>query len=328
MAGIKKSITELIGDTPLVELVQYEERNNLDAAIYAKLEYFSPTNSVKDRIALAMIEDAEKSGALKPGDVVIETTSGNTGNGVAAIAAVKGYKVRIYMQDGVSEERTKAVKAYGAEIIKFTDIPELKKVLEETNNDFVAFIKELRILLEKEGKKYVFINQIANPENPNAHYRTTGPEIWRDTEGDVDILVVCVGTGGTVSGAGKYLKEKNPNIKIVAVQPGPNSIPDPENPHPKEITGVHPFINVPESRIPDTFDRNIYDEAFEVETPQAYETAREVAKSDGILVGTSSGAALYAATQLAKRPENKGKKIVAVFADTGLKYLSTDLFEI
>lgn len=327
MSGISKSITELVGHTPLLELTNYEKQNNLEAEIVVKLEYYNPNQSVKDRIALAMVEDAEEKGLLKPGDTIVETTSGNTGIGLAAIAAAKGYKFRVYIQDQVSEERFKVIKAFGGEAIKLTEEPVLAKVLEETGGDFVAAIKELEEKVLSKEKDIFFVNQIENPANPEVHKKTTGPEIWEDTNGRVDILVSAVGTGGTVSGTGAYLKSNNPDIKIVAIQPGPGSLPSDENPEPEEITGVHPFSGIPEERIPATMDLNIYDEAFEVETSQAYEAARAVAKSDGILVGTSSGAAIYAATQIARRPENKGKRIVAVVPDTGLRYLSTGLFE-
>ena len=291
MGKINKSITELVGRTPLLELVNYEKKNNIDARILVKLEYFNPNQSVKDRIAFAMIEDAEKKGLLKPGYTVVETTSGNTGIGLAAIAAAKGYKFRVYIQDNVSQERFQVIKAFGGEIIKLSDEPVIAEVMKETNGDFVAAIAALR-----------------------------------ETDGNVDILVANVGTGGTVSGTGKYLKSKNPEIKVVAIQPGENSLPSDNNPAPEEITGVHPFEGVPSERVPSTMDLNIYDEKFEVETIQAYKAAREVAKTDGILIGTSSGAAIYAATEIAKRPENKGKTIVAVLPDTGLRYLSTNLF--
>lgn len=327
MSGIKKSIAELVGHTPLLELTNYERINNLEAEIVVKLEYFNPNQSVKDRIALAMIEDAEKNGKLKPGYTIVETTSGNTGIGLAAIAAAKGYKFRVYIQDQVSLERYKVIKAFGGVTIKLGEEPVVAKVLEETNGDFVAAIKELEDKVLSKEKNIFFVNQIANPANPEVHKATTGPEIWEDTNGKVDILVSAVGTVGTVSGAGAYLKAKNPDIKIVAIQPGPGSLPSPDNPTPEEITGVHPFFGIPTERIPETMNLNIYDEAFEIETAQAYEAARAVAKSDGILIGTSSGAAIYVATQLAKRPENKGKRIVAILPDTGLRYLSTRLFE-
>ncbi len=324
--GIRKSISELIGKTPLLELVNYEKKNCLKAKVVVKLEYFNPNQSVKDRIALAMIEDAEKKGLLKPGYTIVETTSGNTGIGLAAIAAAKGYRFRVYVQDNVSEERFRVIKAFGGEIIKLSEEPAIADVLSATNGDFVAAIAALREkVLSKETDIY-FADQVSNPANPAIHASTTGPEIWEDTKGNIDILVANVGTGGTVSGTGKYLKSKNPDIKIVAIQPGKNSLPSEENPEPEEITGVHPFEGVPLERVPSTMDLNIYDEKYEVETIEAYRAAREVAKTDGILTGTSSGAAIHAAAELAKRPENSGKTIVAILPDTGLRYLSTNLF--
>lgn len=327
MANVYKSIAELVGRTPLLQLNGYIKSHGLDADIIGKLEYFNPNQSVKDRIALAMIEDAEEKGLLKAGDTIVETTSGNTGIGLAAIAAAKGYPFRVYIQDQVSKERFKVIKAFGGETIKFGDEPELARVIEETGGDFVAMITTLKEKILANEKNICFVDQLNNPANPAVHKRTTGPEIWEDTDGKVDILVACVGTGGTVSGTGAYLKRQNPSVKVVAVQPGPGSIPGDDNPAPEEITGVHPFEGVPETFIPGNLDRNIYDDWIAVETEDAYKSAREVAKTDGILIGTSSGAALFAATQLAKRPENKGKKIVTIFPDTGLRYLSTNLFE-
>ncbi len=327
MAKIYESIAELVGRTPLLELKNYEKKHDLKAKILVKLEYYNPNQSVKDRIALAMVEDAEKKDLLKPGYTIVETTSGNTGIGLAAIAASKGYKFRVYIQDQVSQERFQVIKAFGGETIKLSEEPAVARVLEETGGDFIAAIKALKDEVLSKEKDIFFVDQTSNPANPAIHEATTGPEIWEDTEGSVDILVANVGTGGTVSGTGKYLKSKNPDVKIVAIQPGANSLPSDENPEPEEITGVHPFEGVPIERVPSTMDLHIYDEKFEVETIQAYQAAREAAKTDGILVGTSSGAAIYAATQLAKKPENAGKTIVAVLPDTGLHYLSTHLFD-
>ena len=324
--GINRSIAELVGKTPLLELTGLEKKLGLEAKVIVKLEYFNPNQSVKDRIALAMIEDAEKSGKLKPGYTVVETTSGNTGIGLAAIAAAKGYKFRVYIQDQVSEERFKVIHAFGGETIKLSEDPVIAKVLGETGGDFVAAIKALKEQVLDKEENIFFVDQCSNPANPGVHERTTGPEIWNDTDGNVDILVANVGTGGTVSGTGKYLKSKNPDLKVVAIQPGPDSLPSEANPAPEEITGVHPFDGIPAERIPSTMNLDIYDEKFEVETIDAYKAARAAAKSDGILVGTSSGAAIHTAVELAKRPENKGKTIVAVLPDTGLRYLSTNLF--
>lgn len=324
--GINRSIAELVGKTPLLELTGLEKKLGLEAKVIVKLEYFNPNQSVKDRIALAMIEEAEKNGDLKPGYTVVETTSGNTGIGLAAIAAAKGYKFRVYIQDQVSEERFQVIHAFGGETIKLSEEPVVAKVLAETNGDFVAAIKALKEQVLDKEENIFFVDQCSNPANPGVHERTTGPEIWNDTDGKVDILVANVGTGGTVSGTGKYLKSKNPDIKVVAIQPGPDSLPSEANPAPEEITGVHPFDGIPAERIPSTMNLNIYDEKFEVETIDAYKAARAAAKTDGILVGTSSGAAIHTAVELAKRPENKGKTIVAVLPDTGLRYLSTNLF--
>jgi cysteine synthase A len=326
MSNINQSITELVGHTPLLQLNGYIKKHDLPATVIGKLEFFNPNQSVKDRIALSMIEEAEASGRLKPGDTVVETTSGNTGIGLAAIAAAKGYPFRVYIQDQVSAERFQVIQAFGGKTIKLTEEPVIAKTLAETNNDFVAAIKALKENVLDKEEHVCFVDQCSNPANPSAHRKTTGPEIWEDTDGQVDILVACVGTGGTISGTGAYLKEKNPNIKVYAVQPGPNSLPSEKNPTPEEITGVHPFEGVPPEIVPANLDRSVYDEKLDIETSEAYEAARELAKSDGILVGTSSGAALAAAAKLAKRLENKGKKIVVIFPDTGLRYLSTNLF--
>ena len=323
--GIHRSITELVGKTPLLELTNYEKKYGLEAKILVKLEYYNPNQSLKDRIALAMVEQAEKDGRLKPGYTIVEVTSGNTGIALAAIAASKGYPFRAYVQDQVSEERFKVIKAFGGETIKLTTVPVVAKALEESDGDFFVAMKALKEILAKEENVF-FAEQGANPANPAIHEATTGPEIWEDTEGNVDILVANVGTGGTLSGTGRYLKSRNSSIKVVGIQPDERSLPSKENPHPEEITGVHPFEGLPEDRIPKTMDLNVYDERIDVLTENAFKAAREAAKSDGILVGTSSGAAIYAATELARRPENKGKTIVAILPDTGLRYLSTNLF--
>lgn len=325
--NIKKSITELVGKTPLLQLVNYEKHHQLKAELVVKLEYFNPVNSIKDRIAKSMIEDAEAKGLLKKGDTIVETTSGNTGIGVAAIAAAKGYKFRVYIQDHVSVERTKVIRAFGGEVIPFSEVPILAETMEKTDGDFVEVINVLKNEVLSKEENIVFLNQLENEANPRIHRETTGPEIWKDTNGQIDIFIASVGTGGTISGVGEYLKTKNPNIKIIAVEPGENSIPTVENPDIPEITGVHRFSDVEEKRIPKNVNKNIIDEFISVETYQANEAARAVAKSDGILVGTSSGATIWAATQVANRPENKDKLIVAVLPDTGLRYLSTDLFE-
>ena len=262
MGKVYESITELVGKTPLLELKNYEKKHGLEAKLLVKLEYYNPNQSVKDRIAFAMIEDAEKKGLLKPGYTVVETTSGNTGIGLAAIAAAKGYKFRVYIQDNVSEERFKVIKAFGGQTIKLSEEPAVARTLAETGGDFIAAIKILEEEVLSKEKDIFFVNQTANPANPAIHEATTGPEIWDDTDGKVDIFVGNVGTGGTVSGTGKYLKSKNPDIQIVAIQPGPNSLPSDENPHPEEITGVHPFEGIPKERIPETFDVTIYDEKY------------------------------------------------------------------
>lgn len=327
MARIYNSILELVGNTPLLEIKNYEKKHGIDARILVKLEYFNPNQSVKDRTALSMVEEAQRQGILKPGDTIVETTSGNTGIGLASVAAAKGYKFRVYLQDQVSEERFKTIRALGGETIKLSEVPVVAETLDKTNGDFVAAVKALKEQVLKEDKNIFFADQLANPANPRIHELTTGPEIWEDTDGKVDILVAGVGTGGTISGTGRYLKSKNPDIKVVAIQPGKGSIPSDDNPEPEEITGVHPFEGIPAEQVPETMDLNVYDERFEVETEDAYKVARDLAKTEGFLVGTSSGAALYAAVEVAKREENRGKTIVVILPDTGLRYLSTNLFE-
>jgi len=300
MAKVYSSITELVGKTPLLEIKNFEAKHNLGAKILVKLEYYNPNQSVKDRIALAMIEDAEQKGLLKPGYTVVEVTSGNTGIGVTSIAAAKGYASRVYVQDNVSKERFQVLQAFGSKVIKLNDEPIIAQTLAETNNDIIAAINKLHDEVLFKEKNVYYVDQMQNPANPLAHETTTGPEIWADTDGNVDILVANVGTGGTVSGTGRYLKAKNPNIKIAAIQPGEKSIPSDDNPTPEEITGVHPFEGVPKELISKNMDLEVYDEKFDVEIIEAYRAAREIVKTDGILVGTSSGAAIHAAAQLAK----------------------------
>ena len=305
---ISKKITDLIGKTPLVELTNFECINNLDASIIAKLEYFNPAGSTKDRIAYAMIEDAEKNGKLKQGSVIIEPTSGNTGIGLASVAASKGYRVIFTMPETMSVERRNLLKAYGAELVLTEGvkgmkgaIEKAKEIAEQTPNSFIP-------------------GQFTNMANPEMHFKTTGPEIWEDTDGKVDIFVAGVGTGGTISGVGKYLKSQNPNIKVVAVEPATSPVLS------KGVSGPHMIQGIGAGFVPDTLNTKIYDEIITVENDDAFETGRFLAKKEGILVGISSGAALWAAKQLAQRPENKGKMIVVLLPDTGERYLSSKMF--
>ena len=301
-------ITDLIGGTPILKLNNYIALNKLPASIYAKLEYFNPAGSVKDRIAKAMIDDAEAKGALKPGAVIIEPTSGNTGIGLAAVAASKGYRIILTMPETMSVERRNLLKAYGAELVLTDGAKGMKG----------AIAKAEELAQQIEGG---FIpSQFTNSANPTAHYNTTGPEIWEDTDGKVDIFVAGVGTGGTVSGVGKYLKSKNPNVKVVAVEPAGSPVLS------KGVAGPHKIQGIGAGFVPETLDTKIYDEIIAVENEDAFATGRTLARKEGLLVGISSGAAVYAATQLAKRPENKGKNIVVLLPDTGDRYLSTPMF--
>ena len=301
-------ITDLIGGTPILKLNNYIALNELPANIYAKLEYFNPAGSVKDRIAKAMIDDAEAKGALKPGAVIIEPTSGNTGIGLAAVAASKGYRIILTMPETMSVERRNLLKAYGAELVLTDGAKGMKG----------AIAKAEELAQQIEGG---FIpSQFTNSANPTAHFNTTGPEIWEDTDGKVDIFVAGVGTGGTVSGVGKYLKSKNPNVKVVAVEPAGSPVLS------KGVAGPHKIQGIGAGFVPETLDTKIYDEIIAVENEDAFATGRTLARKEGLLVGISSGAAVYAATQLAKRPENKCKNIVVLLPDTGDRYLSTPMF--
>lgn len=309
MANVYTSLTDLIGGTPILELTNFEKQNGLQAKILAKLEYFNPAGSVKDRVAKSIIDDAEKSGKLKPGSTIIEPTSGNTGIGLCAVAAIRGYKIIITMPETMSVERRKLMKAYGAELV-LTDgakgmsgaIAKADELAKEIENSFIA-------------------GQFVNPANPKAHYETTGPEIYRDTDGKVDIFVAGVGTGGTLSGTGKYLKEQNPNVQIVAVEPETSPVLS------QGKSGAHKIQGIGAGFVPETLDTEIYDEIIAVPNEEAFRYSRAVTHSDGLLVGISAGAAVYAAAELARRPENAGKTIVALLPDTGERYLSTALFE-
>ncbi|MBR1715349.1 MAG: cysteine synthase family protein [Treponema sp.] len=315
---VYKSITQLVGNTPLVELTNYEKKLNLKAKIFAKLEYFNPESSVKDRIALNMLETAEKKGLITPGKTtIVETTSGNTGIAVAAFAAAKGYKFVVYIQDEVSIERKQVIKAFGAKLINLSEVPEYVEVLDETGGDFVAGIKVLKEKVIPKIENSFFIDQVSNPANPEAHYNTTAREIWNDTEGDVDIFVACAGTGGTITGTGRFLKEKKSSVKVVGVQPPVNDV---------IVTGVHNFTDVKKERVPQVLNKEYIDDVVTIVPDSAFEAARLLARTDGILVGISSGAALSVATDLAKSDENEGKNIVVILPDTGLRYLSTNLF--
>ncbi len=308
MGKIYKSAGELVGKTPLLELSNYEKAHDLPAKILAKMEGFNPAGSVKGRVALQMIEDAEKEGLLKPGATLIEPTSGNTGIGIASVAAAKGYKALIVMPDTMSVERRNMLKAYGAKLVLTRGKEGMKGAIAKAEE------------LQKEIPGSFIPGQFSNPSNPKAHLLTTGPEIWEDTDGDVDIFVAGVGTGGTVSGIGKYLKSKNPDIQIVAVEPSGSQVLAGEKAGPHKIQGIGAGF------IPDTLDTSVYDEIIPVTDEEAFVNGREIARSEGILVGISSGAAAAAARKLAMRPENKGKNIVVLFPDNGDRYLSTPMY--
>ncbi|MBR1690848.1 MAG: cysteine synthase A [Oscillibacter sp.] len=308
MSNIYTSADQLIGKTPLLELTHIEKENALEATILGKLEYFNPAGSVKDRIAKAMIDDAEASGALKPGSVIIEPTSGNTGIGLASVAAARGYRIIIVMPETMSVERRQLMKAYGAELVLTEGAKGMKGAIAKAEE------------LSHEIPDSFIPGQFVNPANPAIHKSTTGPEIWADTDGKVDIFVAGVGTGGTVTGVGAYLKEQNPNVKVVAVEPAGSPVLS------KGTPGSHKIQGIGAGFVPDVLDTKIYDEIITVENEDAFAVGKEVGRSEGVLVGISSGAAVWAAIQLAKRPENKGKTIVALLPDTGDRYLSTPLF--
>ena len=308
MAKISKSLTELIGKTPLLELSNYEKKHGLKAKIVAKLEYFNPAGSVKDRIALAMIDDAEQRGALKPGSVIIEPTSGNTGIGLASVAAARGYRIILTMPETMSVERRVLMRAYGAEIVLTEGAKGMKGAIAKAEE------------LAAEMPNSFIPGQFTNPANPAIHRATTGPEIWNDTDGKVDIFVAGAGTGGTVTGVGEYLKSKNPNVKVVVVEPADSPVLSEGRPGPHKIQGIGAGF------VPAILNTAIYDEIITVKNEDAFAVGREIAKTEGLLVGISSGAALWAATELAKRPEHAGKTIVVVLPDTGERYLSTALF--
>ena len=308
MAKVYDKVTDLIGGTPLLKLTNYIKNNELDATILAKLELFNPAGSVKDRVARAMIDDAEQKGVLKPDSVIIEPTSGNTGIGLASVAAARGYKIILTMPETMSVERRNLLKAYGAEIVLTEGAKGMKGAIEKANE------------LAAQTPNSFIPSQFTNQANPTAHFNTTGPEIWADTDGKVDIFVAGVGTGGTVSGVGEYLKKQNPNVKVVAVEPAGSPVLSKGTPGPHKIQGIGAGF------VPDTLNTEVYDEIITVENEDAFATGRELARKEGVLVGISSGAAVFAATVLAKRPENKGKTIVALLPDTGERYLSTAMF--
>ena len=308
MSKIYTSADQLIGKTPLLELSHIEKTEKLEAKLLAKLEYFNPAGSVKDRIAKAILDDAEASGKLKPDSVIIEPTSGNTGIGLASVAAARGYRIIIVMPETMSVERRQLMKAYGAELVLSDGAKGMKG----------AIAKAEEIAAQTPGS--FIAGQFVNPANPKAHYETTGPEIWEDTDGKVDIFVAGVGTGGTVTGIGTYLKSKNPNVKIVAVEPADSPVLSGGQPGPHKLQGIGAGF------VPSVLNTGIYDEIFTVTTDQAFTTGRLIAHKEGILVGITSGAALYAAAQIAKRPENAGKTVVALLPDSGDRYLSTPMF--
>ena len=308
MSRIYTNATQLIGRTPLLQLSNYSKNRELKADILGKLEYFNPAGSVKDRIAYAMIQDAKEKGVLKEGGLIIEPTSGNTGIGIASVASALGYRAIVTMPETMSVERRSLLKAYGAQIVLTEGTKGMKGAIAKAEE------------LAKENPGSVILGQFVNPANPEVHKKTTGPEIWEDTDGQVDIIVAGIGTGGTITGVGEYLKSKNPNVKVIAVEPADSPVLS------KGTSGAHKIQGIGAGFVPDTLNTNVYDEIVMVQNEDAFVTGRAVATEEGILVGISSGAALFAATEVAKRPENVGKKIVVILPDTGERYLSTQLF--
>ena len=330
MSKIVTNIAELVGNTPLMELVGYEKKHDLKAKVLGKLEYFNPSGSIKDRAALNMILAAEEKGLLKPGDTIVENTSGNTGIGLAAFSASRGYKLEVFKEPGQSIERQQILKAYGATVHIMTDLPEVAKALADGTFTVQFYQDALQRYCDAQPTHYYFINQLANEANPGVHYDHTGPEIWEATGGKVDYVVALAGTAGTITGLGKYFREKNPDVKIIAAQPSISSRPSPENPHPATIDGVNPFNDpgFPDAAKAPFIVGFKYDECFDINGEDAYATGRELAHTDGLFLGQSAAAALNAATIIAKRPENAGKNIIVMMADNGMKYLSTDMYKI
>ncbi|MGY5805497.1 PLP-dependent cysteine synthase family protein [Rhizobium sp. LEGMi12c] len=313
MTKIYQSFSELIGNTPLLELHNYRRSRALGARIVAKIEYFNPAGSVKDRIAWGLVRQAEDEGRLRQGDLIVDVTSGNTGIGLAAVAASRGYRTKFYLSDNISRDKVKLLRHFGAEIVT-------------VQNEFFLdpeALDKISARIREENPTAFFTDQLSNPANPQTHFETTGPEIWRDTDGAVDIFVAGVGTGGTISGAGRFLKSQKADLKVVIAEPAAESLPTEDDPYPDEIDGVHKVSEVSPEQLPRNFDTTIADEIIALSTADARATARALAAEEGVFAGTSSGAVLWAATQLAARPENAGKVIVAILPDTGERYLST-----
>lgn len=327
MSRIYDSITELVGHTPLVELHNYEQELGLKARLLGKLEYFNPTGSVKDRAALNMIREAEQNGRLHPGDTILDFTSGNTGIATAAFANARGYRYAVVIQPGVSAERTAILKAYGVTLLQSTDVPGFQEMLDNGGLSMKVLSEVMNAYADAQG--YYYIDQGTNINNPLAHYYTTAPEIWEDTEGKVDIVVALVGTGGTLAGISRYMKERNPRIQIIGAQPAKASRRSPENPNPNTIDGVLAFDGVASWKIPVFFDEHHlpYDECLDIVAEDAYETGRRLVRTDGIFLGQSASAAVKAATIVAQRPENESKNIVIMLADNAFKYLSTNMYK-